>query len=111
MSTIYDIDRNIDFIKVKKNKSGLNLDSIFNILAEKYEINNLMIEPGRKLSTILLSKNLLNDLVLYVCPKIIGKSGLSASSSINNLNSSIIEIGSIKKFSNDVRINYKFLRK
>ena len=111
LSTIYDIDRNIDFIKVKKNKSGLNLDSIFNILAEKYEINNLMIEPGRKLSTILLSKNLLNDLVLYVCPKIIGKSGLSASSSINNLNSSIIEIGSIKKFSNDVRINYKFLRK
>ena len=70
-----------------------------------------MIEPGRKLSTILLSENLLNDLVLYVCPKIIGKYGLSASSLVNNLSSSVIKIDSIKKFSNDVRINYKFLRK
>ena len=70
-----------------------------------------MIEPGEKLSTSLLSNNLLDDLVLYLCPQIIGKFGIPASSAINNLNSNSIKIESIKKFSNDVRINYKFLSK
>ena len=111
ISTNFETKKNIDFIKVKKNKSGLNLNLILSILAKKYEINNLMIEPGEKLSTSLLSNNLLDDLVLYLCPQIIGKFGIPASSAINNLNNNSIKIESIKKFSNDVRINYKFLRK
>ena len=111
ISTNFETKKNIDFIKVKKNKTGLNLNFILNILAEKYEINNLMIEPGEKLSTALIENNLLDDLVLYLCPKIIGKYGLPASSVINNFYSDSIKVESIKKFSNDVRINYEFLRK
>ena len=61
----------------------------------------------------ILALETINESILSRLPmlKIIGKYGLSASSSVNNLSSSVIKIDSIKKFSNDVRIHYKFLRK
>ena len=62
-------------------------------------------------SSILFDRDSKDNLVLYLCPQIIGKFGLPASSVINTLNDNSIKIESIKKFSNDVRINYKFLRK
>ena len=41
-------EKNIDFIKVREDKSGLNIKTVLNILAVKYEINNLLIELNSK---------------------------------------------------------------
>jgi diaminohydroxyphosphoribosylaminopyrimidine deaminase/5-amino-6-(5-phosphoribosylamino)uracil reductase len=105
-------EKNIDFVKVKKDKSGLNLKSIMKILAEKYEINYLMVEPGKKLFTNLLIKNLLDEIVVYKSPIFIGDSGLSFISSIKGgFKENVINTESITKISNDVKIVYKILRK
>ncbi len=112
ISTSYNENKNIDFIKIRKDKNGLRLKNIFNILAIKYEINNLYIEPGSKLLNTLVSYNLIDELVFYKSPEIIGKLGLSTLV-INSKPSKNISIvtESITKISNDVRIIYKFLRK
>ena len=101
--------KNIDYIKVKKDKNGLNLNSIFKILALKYEINNLLIEPGSLLLTSLIKKNLLDEFIIYKAPTIIGDKGLKS----HNLNdklytNKVIQLDSVKIFGNDVRIKYKF---
>ncbi len=105
-------EKNIDFIKVKKDKSGLNLKSVMNVLAEKYEINYLMVEPGKKLFTNLLLKNLLDEIVIYKSPVFIGDSGLSCIDPIKDgFKEDIINTDSVKKISNDVKIVYKTLEK
>ena len=104
--------KNIDFVKVKKDASGLNIKSIMRILAESYEINNLLIEPGSKLLTSLLVKNIIDELVLYQCPVFIGEAGISScETKANMLKNEYINIDSVKIFANDVRISYKFKRK
>ena len=82
------------------------------ILAEKYEINYLMVEPGKKLFTNLLIKNLLDEIVVYKSPMFIGDSGLSCINSIKGgFKENVINTESITKISNDVKIVYKILRK
>ena len=111
ISSSHNEKKNIDFVKIKKNKDGLNINAILTILAEKYEINNLMIEPGSRLLSSLLSKNFLDELVLYYCPIYIGKLGLNFINIKENVfNNQSITVDSIKKISNDVRITYKLKR-
>tara|TARA_B110000014_G_scaffold261859_1_gene254502 strand:- start:2513 stop:3607 length:1095 start_codon:yes stop_codon:yes gene_type:complete len=111
ISSSFNEKKNIDFVKIKNNKDGLSINAIFRILAEKYEINNLMIEPGSKLLSTLLSKNFLDELVLYYCPIYIGKSGLNFINIKENVfNNQSITVDSVKKISNDVRITYKLKR-
>jgi diaminohydroxyphosphoribosylaminopyrimidine deaminase/5-amino-6-(5-phosphoribosylamino)uracil reductase len=112
LSSSFDRRKNIDFVKVKKDASGLNIKSIMRILAESYEINNLLIEPGSKLLTSLLAKNIIDELVLYQCPVFIGEAGISSCEiKANMLKNEYINIDSVKIFANDVRISYKFKRK
>ena len=73
------VDKNLS------NKDYFNF--IFSDLASK-GINNLLIEVGAKLSTILLSLNLIDNLIIYRSGKIIGNDGLPF---INDLNSNCIE--------------------
>ena len=73
------VDKNLN------NKDYFNF--IFTDLASK-GINNLLIEVGAKLSTILLSLNLIDSLIIYRSGKIIGNDGLPF---INDLNNNCIE--------------------
>lgn len=110
--TNFDRENNIDYIKVGKNNLGLNIESILKILAKKYQINYLMVEPGEKLLKSFILKNLIDDLIIYKCPVIIGKFGLDAfSTNSKYLKKNIIEIDTIKQMSNDVKITYKFKKK
>ena len=73
------VDKNLN------NKDYFNF--IFSDLASK-GINNLLIEVGAKLSTILLSLNLIDNIIIYRSGKIIGNDGLPF---INDLNNNCIE--------------------
>ena len=100
--------KNIDYVKVKKDKSGLNIRSILKILALKYEINNLLIEPGSELLTSLIKKNLLDELIIYKAPIMIGDKGLKSFNLNDRIANNKIQLDSVKIFGNDVRIKYKF---
>ena len=108
----FDDRKNIDFIKVRTDKTGLNLKSIFKILASKYHINNLFIEPGANLLETLICKKLVDELILYKSPNIVGELGsltFNAEDKIKKYKNIVEE--SVMEFSKDVRIRYKFLRK
>ena len=79
---IHHID-NVSYIKMDGNyENNFNYFSfIFNDLAEK-GINNLLIECGSVINTILLSLNLVDELIIFRSGKIIGNDGLPF---VNNL--------------------------
>ena len=84
-----------NIIRIKVNSDLSNIDFfnfIFEDLATK-GINNLMIEVGGKLNTILLSSNLVDKLIIFRSSKIIGNDGLPF---INDLNKT--DINKLNKF-------------
>ena len=48
------------------------LDSVMRELASKYEVNDLLVEAGAKLSGSLLEHRLIDELVVYQAPVILG---------------------------------------
>ena len=97
--------KNIKKIKIKKK---LNNEEFFNFifsdLASK-GINNLLIESGAKLNTILLSLNLVDELLIFRSGNIIGNDGIPF---IDNLGLKEIEhlkkykISSLRFFGDDI---------
>lgn len=60
-------------VKITSMKSGhLDLPQILTILAQEFEQNELLIEAGPTLSGAFLEAGLLDELILYVAPKILG---------------------------------------
>ena len=95
---------------VKKIKVDKQLDNkdffnfIFKDLANK-GVNNLLIETGSVINTLLLSLNLVDELIIFRSGNIIGNDGLPF---VNNLNFENIndlrnyKIKSIKTFEDDI---------
>lgn len=63
--------KNITQIIMKEDNKKINILSIFKLLG-KHEINNLWIEAGSTLSGFLLNENLIDELILYIAPKMLG---------------------------------------
>ena len=79
---LHDVE-NVSYVKMHSNyEDNFNyFNFIFNDLAEK-GVNNLLIECGSVMNSILLSLNLVDELIIFRSGKIIGNDGLPF---INNL--------------------------
>ena len=93
--------------KVRVNKK-LNDESFFNFIFNDLAnrgINNLLIETGSIINTLLLSLNLVDEIVIFRSGNIIGNDGLSF---VNNLNFEEInelsnyKISFLRSFQNDI---------
>ncbi|QCI16118.1 bifunctional diaminohydroxyphosphoribosylaminopyrimidine deaminase/5-amino-6-(5-phosphoribosylamino)uracil reductase RibD [Buchnera aphidicola (Artemisaphis artemisicola)] len=62
---------NTSQIIVKEKNKKINILSALKLLG-KLEINNLWIEAGSTLSGFLLNSNLVDELIIYIAPKILG---------------------------------------
>lgn len=58
-------------IIIKEHDKKIDMLSVFKFLG-KSEINNVWIEAGSTLSGFLLNKNLIDELIIYMAPKILG---------------------------------------
>ena len=102
---LHDVE-NVSYIKMPINyEDNFNyFNFIFNDLAEK-GVNNLLIECGSVMNTILLSLNLVDELIIFRSGKIIGNDGLPF---INNLGFQKInelinyKISSIRSLEDDI---------
>ena len=108
VKTKSDHKRNIDYIKVKKEKIGLDLNLIMKILANEYEIKRLLVEPGKELFSNFLSKEIFDEIIYYKSPVFVGNSGLhNMNTEKSYLKNRFLILDSVKILSNDVKIRYK----
>ena len=77
------------------------------ILAEKYEVNELMMETGATLSGSMLRAQLIDELVIYMAPKLLGNKarGLFNLAEVEKLEQNItLDIKDIRAIGCDWRI-------
>lgn len=87
--------------------SGLSLDFILSTLAKRFEQNEILLEAGPTLAGAFLSQELLDELVLYVAPKILGDLSypLFHLPALQTLSQAIpLKIQSVDLLGDDVRI-------
>lgn len=63
--------KNITQVLTKKENKKIHILSVFKLLGKK-EINNVWIEAGSSLSGFLLNAHLIDELIIYTAPKILG---------------------------------------
>ncbi|AHG59935.1 Ribd2 [Buchnera aphidicola str. G002 (Myzus persicae)] len=63
--------KNISQIITKEENKKIHIVSVLKLLG-KHEINNVWIEAGSILSGFLLNENLIDELIIYIAPKILG---------------------------------------
>jgi diaminohydroxyphosphoribosylaminopyrimidine deaminase / 5-amino-6-(5-phosphoribosylamino)uracil reductase len=103
---LYNCGAQIIFVNQDENeKHKLNLKEVLKELA-KMHISSILVEGGREVFTSFIKKNLFDDILLFLCPKILG-SGLPV---INNIgiksirNALKIKIGNYEKIGEDLMV-------
>ena len=61
--------QNVDLIFKKNNQ---NLVEILQILTEKYQLNNILLEAGQTLNGSFLQQNLIDEMIIYFAAKFLG---------------------------------------
>ncbi|CAL4325282.1 Riboflavin biosynthesis protein RibD, partial [5-amino-6-(5-phosphoribosylamino)uracil reductase] [Buchnera aphidicola (Protaphis terricola)] len=63
--------KNIKQVIIEPYKNNINIISMFKFLGD-IEMNNIWIEAGSNLSGILLKMKLIDEIIIYIAPKILG---------------------------------------
>ena len=61
----------VEHISVKSNHRGLDLDEVMKILSRRC-CNEILVESGPRLAGSLLSRGVLDELIIYVAPPCLG---------------------------------------
>ncbi|MEN6386939.1 MAG: bifunctional diaminohydroxyphosphoribosylaminopyrimidine deaminase/5-amino-6-(5-phosphoribosylamino)uracil reductase RibD [Phycisphaerales bacterium] len=73
--------KNVEAIKVRKDKEGLNLKDVLTILGKK-GVQQVLVEGGEKVISSFIRQNLADEIIVYTSNEILGKKGMVASSLI-----------------------------
>jgi diaminohydroxyphosphoribosylaminopyrimidine deaminase/5-amino-6-(5-phosphoribosylamino)uracil reductase len=85
----------------------LNLAALFTLLASEHQINHLWVEAGATLAGSLIRQQLVDEIILYLAPKLIGSDGrgLFAALGLNDMSDVIdLDIKEITRVGADIRI-------
>ena len=63
---------NVEIVQIAQEERGVDLESVLVSLASKFACNDLLVEAGPTLSGSFIEKNLVDELIVYVAPKILG---------------------------------------
>jgi diaminohydroxyphosphoribosylaminopyrimidine deaminase/5-amino-6-(5-phosphoribosylamino)uracil reductase len=66
-------DLDAEIVRIVDSDGEIDLNQMMKVLAER-EVNNVLVEAGSKLNGSLLSAGLIDELILYMAPKIMGDS-------------------------------------
>lgn len=96
----------LPLVKNAQGKLKINLKALLEYLA-KQGLNDILVESGAQLSGAFIEQNLVNELILYQAPKLMGGDGKSLveMSSISKLNQAkALTISDIRMVGGDIRI-------
>lgn len=102
--------KNVEVITVAERNRHIDLNKAIEILYEK-GIKSILIEAGGTLNKAFLQENLIDELILFIAPKILGdKTGTNFVEGFNRNELSQcnnFQITNVKKLKNDIMVNAK----
>lgn len=103
--------KNVEVLTCKSKNNHIDLNDAINILYEK-GIKSILVEAGGTLNKVFLQENLIDELILFIAPKILGdKTGINFIEGFNRTELSQcnnLTITNVKKLKNDIMINAKY---
>ena len=63
---------NVEIVQIAQEEKGVDLKSVLESLASKFACNDVLVEAGPTLSGSFIEQNLVDELIVYVAPKILG---------------------------------------
>jgi diaminohydroxyphosphoribosylaminopyrimidine deaminase / 5-amino-6-(5-phosphoribosylamino)uracil reductase len=63
---------NVEIVQVSSDSQGVNLNSVLESLASEFACNDVLVEAGPTLSGSFISAGLVDELVVYIAPKLLG---------------------------------------
>ncbi len=88
------------------------LEQVMNHLATHYEVNDLLIEAGSEFCAALLQHKLIDELIIYVAPRLLGSDARSLLSftGLQELDQAYaLSLRDIRQFGDDIRLNYSIM--
>jgi len=104
-------NHNVDIIYISKSDTWLN--DVCKNMAKKYEVNEVLIESGATFSGAMIDAGLVDELIIYMAPKLFGNESLPLFKlkKINEIKDTMgCEYTDIRKIGKDLRLTMK-LRK
>ena len=101
------IDGTAEVIRFPGHADGIDLTALLHYLAQEEEVNELLLEAGATLSGSMLRAGLVDELVLYVAPKILGSDarGLFRLPGLERMEEAVgLEILEVRAIGNDWRV-------
>ena len=103
--------QNIEVVKVEQSQSGNNIDlnTVMQDLAKR-EINEVLVESGPTLVGSLLDKKLVDEMIIYIAPHILGESSKSLAKldSISTMQDRVnFQICQTRKVGQDIKLQLK----
>ena len=102
-------DAGVELLCIPNNENKVCLKTLLSHLAAN-EINEVMVEGGEGLNGALLTQNLIDELLIYYAPKIMGSAGkgMFAMPAFTNMNQALnMQILDIRQFGADIRLRAK----
>lgn len=100
---------NVELLKIASKAGKVCLKSLLQLLAAR-EINEVMCESGQGLNSALLAQNLIDELLLYYAPVILGQSaiGMFAIPELTSMQQRLqLELIEVLQLGNDLRLRLK----
>ncbi len=99
--------------RVATSSCGLNLDEVLQVLAKKYECNEVLLEAGATLAGSFLQVGLLDEVVLYQAPVLMGSAArpLFALPLHTMTEKRPLVVKDIRQIGDDIRITFKVASK
>ncbi|MBT3532142.1 MAG: bifunctional diaminohydroxyphosphoribosylaminopyrimidine deaminase/5-amino-6-(5-phosphoribosylamino)uracil reductase RibD [Gammaproteobacteria bacterium] len=98
---------NVEIVKTGKGQQGLDLRFVLECLASDYSCSEVLVEAGSELSGSFIREGLVDELVIYIAPKILGSDakGLLDISGLESLSESLnFEILDVEAIGSDIRV-------
>lgn len=99
---------NVLYVPAVNNSDDLDIEQVLKYL-HSIKIRNVLIESGPKFCKFMLSHNLINSLILYIAPKLLGDDAISfckleGYESMDEINS--LKLAKCTQIGNDIKLEY-----
>ncbi len=105
---------NVEIIEVAQGQQGLELQSVLECLASDYSCTEVLVEAGATLSGSFIRSGLVDELIIYIAPKLLGSDakGLLDITGIESLSESLnFEVLDVETIGTDIKVRAVPLKK
>lgn len=101
---------NVEYVETAASGKRVNLHSVLESLASDYACTEVLVEAGATLSTAFIQAGLVDELIIYIAPKLLGSDARSMLNivGIESMSDSLdFEIIDLRQMDRDIRVVLK----